>query len=265
MNNKIDYLCVGVQKSGTMSIINYLNLNPDIFCKDGETHFFDDNCNNNITGYEKSFITNKKIKGEKTPSYCYLRYAIDKIYKYNPNMKLILLLREPISRAYSQYNMELNRRPNYKQIPYIDEFLKQKDIELKNIQNNDDFYIVRGYYDEIIQYILSVFPKNNLHIGISEEIRENPNVEYNKIYSFLGARNIEIKVNIDTHIGKYSSNIPNDLELMLYNIYTSHNEVLYKILGRKINIWENYYDRLKSAGYTFEDLNPHLSMKKPDL
>lgn len=28
--NKIDYLCIGVQKSGTMSIINYLNLNPDI-------------------------------------------------------------------------------------------------------------------------------------------------------------------------------------------------------------------------------------------
>lgn len=33
MNNKIDYLCIGVQKSVTTSIINYLNLNPDIFCK----------------------------------------------------------------------------------------------------------------------------------------------------------------------------------------------------------------------------------------
>ena len=35
-----------------------------------------------------------------------------------------------------------------------------------------------------------------------------------------------------------------NLELMLYNIYKSHNEVLYKLLGRKIDIWENYYDRL---------------------
>ena len=162
-------------------------------------------------------------------------------------MKLILLLREPISRAYSQYNMELNRRRNYKQIPYMDEFLKQKNIKLKNIHNNDDHYISRGYYDEIIEYILSLFSKNNLYIGISEEIRENPNVEYNKIYSFLGARNIEIKQNIDTHLGKYSSKIPKDLELMLYNIYKSHNEALYKIISRKINIWENYYDRLKSA------------------
>ena len=77
MSNKIDYLCIGVQKAGTMSIINYLNLNPDIFCKKGETHFFDNKNDNNITKYEKSFVSNKKIKGEKSPSYCYLRYAIN--------------------------------------------------------------------------------------------------------------------------------------------------------------------------------------------
>ena len=106
---------------------------------------------------------------------------------------------------------------------------------------------MRGYYDEIIQYILSLFSKNNLYIGISEEIRENPDVEYNKIYSFLGARNIKIEQDLNTPIGNYSTTIPEDLELMLYNIYKSHNEVLYKILGIKIDIWENYYDRLKSA------------------
>lgn len=247
MSNKIDYLCIGVAKAGTMSIINYLNLNPDIFCKERETHFFDDKNDDNITKYEKSFLSNKKIKGEKSPSYCYLRYAINNIYKYNPNMKLILLLREPISRAYSQYNMELNRRKGYKKKSYMDEFIKEKDIKLKDIIENKDFYIVRGYYDEIIQYILSIFPKNNLYIGISEEIRENPNVEYNKIYSFLGARNIKIYQDLNTHISKYSSIIPKDLELMLYNIYNSHNEVLYKILGRKIDIWEKYYDRIKST------------------
>lgn len=245
MNKKVNYLCIGVQKSGTTSIINYLNLNPDIFCKEGEPHFFDNKKDYNIKNYEKSFNSNKKFKGEKTPSYCYLRYAIDKIYKYNPNMKLILLLREPISRAYSQYNMELNRREGYKKKPYIGEFLKEKNTKLKDINENKDFYIVRGYYDEIIQYILTVFPKNNLYIGISEEIRENPNEEYNKIYSFLGAPNIEIEQNLDTHIGDYNSRVPQDLELLLYNIYKSHNELLYQILGRKIDIWEKYYDKFK--------------------
>ena len=212
MNNKVDYLCIGVQKAGTTSIINYLNLNPDIFCKQGETHFFDNKNCNDITKYEKSFVTNKKIKGEKSPSYCYLRFAIDEIYKYNPNIKLILLLREPVSRAYSQYNMELNRRPNYKQVPYMREFLKQINTELKNIHENHDYYIARGYYDEIIEYILSLFSNNNVYIGISEEIRENPNVEYNKIYSFLGARNIEIKQSIDTFLGNYIEQVETDVD-----------------------------------------------------
>jgi hypothetical protein len=245
MSDKINYLCIGVQKAGTTSIINYLNLNPDIFCKEEESHFFDNNHDNDITKYEKSFVSNKKIKGEKTPSYCYLRYAINKIYKYNPDMKLILLLREPISRAYSQYNMELNRRIDYKKIPYIKEFLREKDTKLKDITENKDYYIVRGYYDKIIEYILTIFPKKNLCISISEEIRENPEVEYNKIYAFLGARKIKINQNLNTHIGYYSSKIPKDLELMLYNIYKPHNEALYKLLGRKIDIWEKYYDRLK--------------------
>lgn len=246
MTSKIDYLCIGVQKAGTMSLINYLNLNPDIFCKEDEVHFFDNkNNNNNTKYYENLFITNKRIRGEKTPSYCYLRYAIDQIYEYNPNIKLILLLREPISRAYSQYNMELNRRPNYERKFYMDEFKKEQHVRLNEIHNNGDYYIARGYYDEIIKYILSKFPEKNLYIGISEEIRNNPNYEYNKIYSFLGAKNIEINENLDTHIRHYSTKIPKDLESLLYNTYKSHNENLYKILGRKIDIWENYYKTFK--------------------
>ena len=75
---------------------------------------------------------------------------------------------------------------------------------------------MRGYYDEIIQYILSLFSKNNLYIGISEEIRENPDVEYNKIYSFLGARNIKIEQDLNTPIGNYSTTIPEDIQFMLW-------------------------------------------------
>jgi [heparan sulfate]-glucosamine 3-sulfotransferase 5 len=102
-----NYICVGVQKGGTTSLIKYLNLHPDIYMAHGEKHFFDRGlCEGKISDkdikkYQASFKTTKKIVGEKTPSYCYLRYAIDRIYKYDTNMKLIIILREPISRAFS--------------------------------------------------------------------------------------------------------------------------------------------------------------------
>lgn len=64
--------------------------------------------------------------------------------------------------------------------------------------------------------------------------------------NFQEQKNIKINNNLDTHITKYRSRseIPKDLELMLYNKYKTHNERLYKILGRKIEIWENFYKKM---------------------
>jgi len=250
---KPTFLCIGVQKSGTTSLINYLNQNDEIFMKKDESHFFDTTelTEKEIIKYENTFDTNKLIIGEKTPSYNYLQYAMDRIYNYNPNIKLILILREPISRAFSQYNMELIHNNkllndvNEKQI--MIDFEKEEKIKLSELKSNGTYYIIRGKYDEIITYILSKFSRENLFITIAEEIKTNKNM-YNDIFSFLGAKKLnKINENLDTHIIKYNKQIPKILEKKLYNIYKGHNERLYKILGRKIDIWENYYTEIKST------------------
>ena len=90
---------------------------PDIFIKGGETHLFDKPKkkfdHSTISNYEKSFKTNKTCIGEKTPSYYYLFFAIDRIHNYYPNIKLILILREPISQSIQSIQYELQ---NCKQI-----------------------------------------------------------------------------------------------------------------------------------------------------
>jgi hypothetical protein len=247
---KPTFLCIGVQKAGTSSLINYLNQHPAIFMQYGESHFFDTTelTESEIMKYENTFNTNKIIIGEKTPSYNYLQYSIDRIYKYNPHIKLILILREPIARAFSQYNMTLNF--DNKTLDDINEqqmmidFEKEENIKLCEIKSNGNHYINRGKYDEIISYILSKFPKKNLYIGISEEIKANKQKYYNDIFTFLGADKIDNLIeNNDTHIRTYTKSIPKILEKKLYNIYKPHNERLYELLGRKIDIWENYYNK----------------------
>ena len=249
---KPTFLCIGVQKSGTTSLINYLSQHPDIFMKEGELHFFDTTniTKSEITKYENKFKTKKLIVGEKTPSYNYLRFAMNRIYNYNSNIKLILILREPISRAFSQYNMKLNS--SHKTLNSVSDkqimidFEKEENIKLSDLKVNGNYYIIRGKYDEIISYILSKFSRKNLYIGIAEEIKANKQKYYNDIISFLGAKKLnKINENFDTHIRKYDKSIPNILAKKLYHIYKPHNERLYKILGRKIDIWENYYDKLK--------------------
>jgi hypothetical protein len=165
-------------------------------------------------------------------------------------MKLILILREPISRAFSQYNMDINFQNktlndvNEQQI--MIDFEKEQNIKLSELKSNGKYYIIRGKYDEIITYILSKFSSENLYIGIAEEIKENKQKYYNDIIHFLGGEKLDkINENLDLHIRKYDKSIPKILEKKLYDIYKPHNDKLYEILGRKIDIWENYYNKIK--------------------
>jgi hypothetical protein len=255
---KPNYICIGVQKGGTTSLINYINLHPEIYMVNREMHFFDRELSDgelsdeDIKKYEKLFKTTKTIVGEKTPSYCYLRYAIDRIYDYDKNMKLIIILREPISRAFSQYNMDLNK--NKKTLndrtdeQIFNQVISEENIKLNELRSNGEYIVIRGFYDEILEYILSKFSRDNLYIGISEEINQNKLKYYNEIYEFLGATKLKKKNDtLNRHVRKYTKSIPKNLEKYLYNIYKPHNEKLYKILGRKIDLWENYYNQLKSA------------------
>lgn len=254
---KPNYLCIGVQKGGTTSLINYLNLHPEIYMA-GEKHFFSRRLSDgelsheDIKNYEKSFKTTKTIVGEKTPSYCYLRYAIDRIYDYDKNMKLIIILREPISRAFSEYNMILNSQEktlsDKSEEEMFNEIISESDIKLNQLKAGGAHHVIRGFYDEILEYILSKFSRDNLYIGISEEINKNKHKYYNEIYEFLGTTKLtEIDDTLNNHIREYTEKMPKKLEKYLYNVYKPHNEKLYKILGRKIDSWENYYIQLKSA------------------
>ena len=245
---KISFVCIGVQKAGTNSLVRYLSLNNDIFIKENEGHFFDKPKEYTITEqeqleYENTFVTNNHIVGEKTPSYCYLQFSIDRIYKYNPNMKLILILREPINRLWSQHNMSLNLKNKNLDLDSLSKYIfsPEENINLSEITCNGGYYIIRGFYDEIIEYIYSIFPKENLYIAVAEEIQRDKYSEYHKIMKFLGSDKEVNITNLDTHIGKYKKHIPEDLKHRLYKIYKSHNQKLYEIMGRTINIWEEYY------------------------
>ena len=262
---KPNYICIGVQKGGTHSLSKFLNYHPEIYLADkvnewekNERHFFDrpvidgELTNKDIDEYENSFITNKPIIGEKTPSYNYLRYAMDRIYNYDKNMKLIILLREPIARAFSHYNMTFEKKMDKVTDQEILKHLKKdENLKLIGLQSNGDpgsRNIIRGFYDEILEYILSKFPRKNIYIGVSEEINSNKFKYYNEIYTFLGAKPLEsIDENLNCHIGSYKKSIPKTIERYLYQIYKTHNEKLYKIIGRRIDIWDNYYNQIECS------------------
>lgn len=243
-----NYLIIGVQKSGTTSMIEYFNQHPEIYCYPDEIHFFDTTKYFKGKKYYENFFnkkTNKKFIGEKTPSYCFVPLSIKNIYNIYPKMKMILILREPIQRCFSQYNMvckNLNIKPSNEH--FYKTIKSMENVKLKNITSiNGYWYLQRGYYDEQLMNIYKYFSKKQLYIGIFETIIKNQKEEYNKMYEFIGASKCNT-IHYETIKRKteYTFELSTKNKKYLYSIYKKHNERLYKILGYKIKEWEDFYE-----------------------
>ena len=234
-----NFLIIGVQKGGTVSAVINMNKHPDIFVH-REIHYFDKLWNKKSKSWYYNLFNKsyKKVKGEKTPELIYVDKCPERIKKVCPDAKFILFLRNPIKRAYSQWNMNVQEfRENRTFEECVDTNILNLD-ESRTYNNSIYHYVQRGFYIDQIERFLSVFPnKDNLLIIISERFDTNPKEEYKKIYKFLGVKNIDIDYSRE-HVRSYAEEISKKVENKLKKIYKSHNKRLFELLGYDIPEWK---------------------------
>lgn len=171
---KIDFIGIGAQKSATSWIDKCLREHPEIYIPpQKELHFFNRNFEKGLD-YFKSFfkdVPKNLKKGEITPEYINKLEVAERIYKHFPQVKLIACLRNPIDRAYSQYNFSKRSWPdeNFEQV----------------LQNYSDIR-EKGFYCKQLKQYLRFFPKEQTLILIYEDIKKDPLKFIQKIYAFLG-------------------------------------------------------------------------------
>jgi hypothetical protein len=196
INKKIDFIGVGVMKAGTTALYHYLCKHPDIAMYDWkELHYFSNPTldfqieeQNNYVDYHQHFDWNtEKIKGEITPLYCYSKTAIAHIFKYNPQMKIILILRNPIERAFSHWNMRLSKKEiDASFLDYIKADILRHKFNVQFEQYPEDDYVRRGFYFEQLNRIYQFFPTEQVHIIKYEDFRANQQQALIDILLFLG-------------------------------------------------------------------------------
>ncbi|MDX1620818.1 MAG: sulfotransferase [Nitriliruptorales bacterium] len=103
-----DFLIVGAQRAGTTSLFNYLSASPDIYPSAvKEIHFFDNNYAKGRLWYRSFFPlgarSSTKRTGEATPYLLFHPSAPDRVEAVIPDVHVIVLLRNPVDRAYSHY------------------------------------------------------------------------------------------------------------------------------------------------------------------
>jgi len=205
--NKPNFLCVGTQKAGTTSLYNILKQHSQIFLPDKkELHFFDwqENFEKGTEYYFKIFQNSEKYlaRGEITPNYIYKEYVPKRIFDIlGKDVKLIFMLRNPSSRAFSNYKMRVGRGFEKKS---FNEVIKIEINELnKKTYKLEHNYINRGFYDVQIKRFLDIFERKNMFfIHFEEDFLQNREQTIKNLFNFLEVdENQTIGVNIKSTPG----------------------------------------------------------------
>jgi hypothetical protein len=218
-----DFLCVGAQKGGTTTLRAYLNHHPQLCVPADEVHFFDNDAldwqNPDYQGYWRSLcpehvpsLTIKKglidrwrpkAVGEVTPIYMYWMECAERIYRYNPGMKLIFLLRNPMARAYSHWSMESCRGSESLSFSVC---IREEPLRIcatLQKQHRVFSYVDRGRYFEQIRRLLHFFDLKQMLFLSSEEFFFDPRSGLRKITDFLGIDAYEDCSVIHRRMGSY--------------------------------------------------------------
>lgn len=228
-----NFLGIGAAKSGTTTLHDILILHPDIFLPDiKEAHFFDyqKNYKLGLNWYERKIFgkcKQEKAIGEITPSYLYLDYVPERIYEnLGKDLKLILMFRNPVDRAYSQYLMNVRR--GYERETFNEGIRLEQSRIKKGIQEKIHFsYLDRGFYSiQLKRYMEFFHPENMFFIIFEEDIKQNLNNTVRDILRFL---NVDI-MNLNLEIKSNPASVPRS-KLIRDIIY---KQTIFKTIGRQL-------------------------------
>lgn len=168
------FLGIGAQRAATTWLYHCLKEHPDVFMPDvKEIHFFDEKYSEGIDWYKSFFpeAAGCQAMGEITPNYLNSENAIPRMAKHLPEVRLIIILRAPIERAYSAYKL-LNER--------------YKDMSFKQACEANDYFIRLSCYAESLKRVFNFYPAENVKIFLYEDVKNKPLDLITELYGFLG-------------------------------------------------------------------------------
>lgn len=192
-----NFMIVGAPKAGTTSLYHYLSQHPEVFMSSPkEVNFFsyeelvqqnlyyNDFKVDNLDKYKDLFVQSKgkKAIGEASVSYLFYPKTPQKIKETIPDVKIIILLREPISRAYSHYLMDY--KLGYVNLSFEDVIFKKKEDNNTNLFYQQ--YISLGLYYEQVKRYIDIFGKDKIRIYFQDDFKNDPSSIIADICDFLG-------------------------------------------------------------------------------
>lgn len=174
---RVSFLGIGAQKCATTWLHHALSLHPDVRTSDPkELNYFTATYDRGELWYESHFADagDDVICGEASPTYFFSMDAPERAYRYNPALKLIAVVRDPVARAFSNHLHEIRKG----HIP--------EDTPFESALAANPAYVLQGHYREHLTRWIDRFGREALLVLVAEELAVDPGKGYADVCAHLG-------------------------------------------------------------------------------
>uniref|UniRef100_A0A665WWR9 Sulfotransferase n=1 Tax=Echeneis naucrates TaxID=173247 RepID=A0A665WWR9_ECHNA len=180
-------LIIGVKKGGTRALLEFLRLHPDIRALGSEPHFFDRHYARGLAWYRSMMpkALDGQIVMEKTPRYFVTVETPERVHSMSQDVKLIVVVRDPVTRAISDYTQIISKTPN---IPPFESLVFKNHTTGQIDSLWSPLWI--GLYAQHLERWLAWFPRTQIHLVSGERLISDPAGELGKVQDFLGLQRI---------------------------------------------------------------------------
>ena len=261
-----DFLIIGTQRGGTTSLYNYLVECPGVgpaFVK--ELHFFDKKFHKGTLWYRAHFPSSVQkhlfqrtrrqafVTGEASAYYLFHPRAPQRVARVLPHARLIVLLRNPVDRAYSQYNFEVEL--GREALPFEEAIAREgkriaqererilADERYVSFDHSRYSYLARGIYVDQLRAWMNVFPREQFLILKSEDFYADPAATLEQVLAFLQLPGLEPRAR-QKRYRSYNYNatpyaaMEAGTRKRLIEYFAPHNAELHQFLGRDFG-WDD--------------------------
>jgi hypothetical protein len=242
---RLDFILAGAQKSGTTALHYFLSRHPDITMGDQqEIHFFD---NDTLFVSEPDYgqlhkhyplLPASAIAGDCTPSYLYHEPATERIWKYHPKIKLLVLLRNPVDRAFAHWNMQRSR--GREPLDFFDAVREEQSriAAAPPTEARRFAYVERGFYGRQLERVFKFFPRDQVKPIKFEDFRGNQRETVASVLSFLGRKPLRSIRNKDRNIVPYERAMNWEERVFLYRLFAEDIAKIEQLLGWNCSDWK---------------------------
>ncbi|WP_456374042.1 sulfotransferase domain-containing protein [Methanocaldococcus sp.] len=276
MDKFIDFIGIGVPKCGTTWLAKCLSEHPEIYIPENkEIHFFNKYYYSEVFEYEENYKkgldwyishfqgSKESIKGEFSPSYFSDPFAYKRIKKHFPDIKLIVIFRNPIERLYSSYLYSLPSsfvlRKHFKEIRDLEDITFEDYIKIAK------WDVDVGFYYKHLKKWLSLFDDEQIYICFYEDIKSNPKLLLKNILKFLEVQNIDYSFKSLTK-KVYVGVVPNKNSIW-YNVFNKFEKLYVKSIDKfpyiysivkKLELGKFYQKLYLSLAYKKSEKKPEI-------